>query len=83
MLTMEILRNTAEEHGFACLLHEKPYAGVNGSGKHNNWSIVGPDDKNWLTPGDNPHENAKFLTIICALTMAIDKHAGLLRATVA
>ena len=83
MLTMEILRNTAEEHGFACLLHEKPYAGVNGSGKHNNWSIVGPDHKNWLTPGDNPHENAKFLTIICALTMAIDKHAGLLRATVA
>jgi glutamine synthetase len=83
MLTMEILRNTAEDHGFACLLHEKPYAGVNGSGKHNNWSIVGPDDKNWLTPGDNPHENAKFLTIICALTMAIDKHAGLLRATVA
>ena len=83
MLTMEILRNTAEEHGFACLLHEKPYAGVNGSGKHNNWSIVGPDDKNWLTPGDNPHENAKFLTMICALTMAIDKHAALLRATVA
>ncbi len=83
MLTMEILRNTAEDHGFACLLHEKPYAGVNGSGKHNNWSVVGPDDKNWLTPGDNPHENAKFLTMICALTMAIDKHAALLRATVA
>ncbi len=83
MLTMEILRNTAEEHGFACLLHEKPYAGVNGSGKHNNWSVVGPDGRNWLTPGVNPHENAEFLTMICALTMAIDKHAGLLRATVA
>jgi len=83
MLTMEILRNTAEDHGFACLLHEKPYAGVNGSGKHNNWSVVGPDGKNWLTPGDNPHENAKFLTMICALIMAIDKHAALLRATVA
>ncbi len=83
MLTMEILRNTAEEHDFACLLHEKPYAGVNGSGKHNNWSVVGPDDKNWLTPGDNPHENAKFLTMICALIMGIDKHAALLRATVA
>ncbi len=83
MLTMEILRNTAEDHNFACLLHEKPYAGVNGSGKHNNWSVVGPDDKNWLTPGDNPHENAKFLTMICALIMAIDKHAALLRATVA
>jgi glutamine synthetase len=83
MLTMEILRNTAEEHDFACLLHEKPYAGVNGSGKHNNWSVVGPDDKNWLTPGENPHENAKFLTMICALIMGIDKHAALLRATVA
>jgi len=83
MLTMEILRNTAEDHDFACLLHEKPYAGVNGSGKHNNWSVVGPDDKNWLTPGDNPHENAKFLTMICALVMAIDKNAALLRATVA
>ena len=83
MLTMEILRNTAEDHNFACLLHEKPYAGVNGSGKHNNWSVVGPDDKNWLTPGDNPHENAKFLSMICALIMGIDKHAALLRATVA
>jgi glutamine synthetase len=83
MLTMEILRNTAEQHYFACLLHEKPYAGVNGSGKHNNWSVVGPDGRNWLTPGDNPHENAEFLTMICALIMAIDKHAALLRATVA
>ncbi|MFC1591699.1 glutamine synthetase III [Thermodesulfobacteriota bacterium] len=83
MLTMEILRNVAEEHGFACLLHEKPFAGVNGSGKHNNWSIVGPDGRNWLTPGDNPHENAEFLTMICALIKAIDTHAALLRATVA
>jgi glutamine synthetase len=83
MLTMEVLRNKAEEHGFVCLLHEKPFAGVNGSGKHNNWSIVGPDGRNWLTPGENPHENAEFLTIICALIKAIDTNAALLRATVA
>ena len=83
MITMEVLRQVAERHGFVCLLHEKPFAGVNGSGKHNNWSIVGPDGKNWLSPGDNPHENAKFLTIICALMEAIDIHADLLRASVA
>ncbi len=83
MLTMEILRKTAEEHGLVCLLHEKPYAGVNGSGKHNNWAVCGPDGKNWLSPGDNPHENAKFMTIICALMKAVDTHADLLRATVA
>jgi len=83
MMTMEVLRQVAERHGFVCLLHEKPYAGVNGSGKHNNWSICGPDGKNWLAPGDNPHENAKFLTIICALMKAIDTYAGVLRASVA
>ncbi len=83
MLIMETLRQIADKHDFACLLNEKPFAGVNGSGKHNNWSISGPDGKNWLTPGDNPHENAIFLTIICALMKAIDTHAGLIRATVA
>jgi glutamine synthetase len=83
MITMEVLRTVAESHGFACLLHEKPFAGVNGSGKHNNWSIVGPDGKNWLKPGDNPHENAKFMTIIVALMKAVDTHADLLRASVA
>ena len=83
MLTMDVLRKVSERHGFVCLLHEKPYAGVNGSGKHNNWSICGPDDKNWLSPGDDPHENAKFLTIICALMKAIDTYAGVLRASVA
>jgi glutamine synthetase len=83
MICMEILRKVAERHGFVCLLHEKPYAGVNGSGKHNNWSVVGPDGKNWLSPGDNPHENAKFLTMICALMKGIDTHAGMLRAAVA
>ncbi|MCU0857285.1 MAG: glutamine synthetase III [Pontiellaceae bacterium] len=83
MLAMEVLRKTAERHGFVCLLHEKPYAGVNGSGKHNNWSLTGPDGKNWLSPGDNPHENAKFMTMICALMKAVDTHADILRATVA
>jgi glutamine synthetase len=83
MMTMEVLRTTAEKHGFVCLLHEKPFAGVNGSGKHNNWSIMGPDGKNWLKPGDTPHANAKFMTIICALMKAVDTHADLLRASVA
>jgi glutamine synthetase len=83
MMTMEVLREVAERHGFACLLHEKPFAGVNGSGKHNNWAIMGPDGENWLTPGDSPHENARFLTIICALIKAVDTHADLLRASVA
>ncbi len=83
MVTMEALRKIAEKHGLVCLLHEKPYAGVNGSGKHNNWSICGPDGKNWLSPGDDPHENAKFLTMICVLMKAIDTYAGMLRASVA
>lgn len=83
MVVMETLSNVAARHGFVCLIHEKPYAGVNGSGKHNNWSVCGPDGKNWLTPGDNPHDNAKFMTLICALMQAVDTHAELLRAAVA
>ena len=83
MVCMDVLGRVAERHGLVCLLHEKPFAGVNGSGKHNNWSVSGPDGKNWLTPGDNPHENAKFLTVICALVKAVDTHADLLRSTVA
>lgn len=83
MLVMEALSTLAEEHGFVCLLHEKPFAGLNGSGKHNNWSIMGPDGKNWLKPGDNPHENAKFMALIVALMQAVDRHADLLRASVA
>ena len=83
MVVMEFMREVSERHGFACLLHEKPFAGVNGSGKHNNWSVCGPDGKNWLTPGDNPHENAKFLTMICALMKAVDTGAPLMRAAVA
>src|SRR3989339_992268 len=83
MMTMEVLRQTADRHGFVCLLHEKPFAGVNGSGKHNNWALCGPDGKNWLSPGNSPHDNAIFITVICALMKAIDTYAGLLRAGVA
>lgn len=83
MITMEVLHTVAAKHGFVCLLHEKPFAGVNGSGKHNNWGITGPDGKNWIKPGDNPHENAKFMTIVVALMKAVDTHADVLRAAVA
>ncbi|MBO7685490.1 MAG: glutamine synthetase III [Kiritimatiellae bacterium] len=82
MLVMDALRNVAEKHGFKCLLHEKPYAGVNGSGKHNNWSVA-YGGKNLLDPGTNPDENALFLTMLCAVIEAVDKHADLLRASVA
>jgi glutamine synthetase len=83
MMCMEVMKQIADRHGLVCLLHEKPFAGVNGSGKHNNWSVVGTDGKNWLTPGNNPHENAKFLFTLCAVIKAVDVNAALLRATVA
>ena len=83
MLTMLVLQETAARHGFVCLLHEKPFAGINGSGKHNNWSPTGPDGRNWLTPGDTPHENAKFMAMIAAIIAGVDTYAPLLRATVA
>ncbi len=83
MICMEVMRQLADKHGLVCLLHEKPFAGVNGSGKHNNWSIVGPDGKNWLYPGKTPHENAKFLAMLCAVIKAVDTYADLLRASVA
>jgi glutamine synthetase len=83
MLTMEMLRMIAFRHGLACLLHEKPFAGVNGSGKHNNWSVMGPDGKNWLTPGETPHENAKFLLVLTAIIKGVDEFADLIRATIA
>jgi glutamine synthetase len=82
MLTMETLRRIADKYGLACLLHEKPFAGVNGSGKHNNWSM-GTDAENLLNPGSTPHENAQFLTMVCAVIRAVDKFAGLLRVAVA
>ena len=82
MLIMDALRNVAEKHGLKCLLHEKPFAGVNGSGKHNNWS-VSYGGRNLLDPGSDPQENAVFLTMLCAVIEAVDKHADLLRASVA
>jgi glutamine synthetase len=83
MVVMQTLQEVAERHGLVCLLHEKPFAGVNGSGKHNNWSIVGPDGKNWLSPGHTPHENAKFLAMLCIIMKAVDTYAPLLRMAVA
>ncbi len=83
MVVMQTLQEVAERYGLVCLLHEKPFAGVNGSGKHNNWSIVGPDGKNWLSPGNTPHDNAKFLTMLCVIMKAVDTHAALLRMAVA
>jgi glutamine synthetase len=83
MIVMDLMRQIADKHGLTCLLHEKPFAGINGSGKHNNWSVVGPDGKNWLYPGKTPHENAKFLAMLCAVIQAVDSYADLLRVTVA
>ncbi len=82
-LTMETLQKVALRHGFVCLLHEKPFAGVNGSGKHVNWSMVTDDGINLLDPGVTPHENMVFLVMICAVMKAVDKYAKLLRASVA
>ena len=81
MLVMEVLRQVAERNGLVCLLHEKPFAGVNGSGKHNNWSIA-YGGRNLLNPGNDPHENAIFLTVLCAIIEAVDLHADLLRSSV-
>ena len=82
-LTMETMQKVARQHGFACLLHEKPFAGVNGSGKHNNWSLSTDDGQNLLNPGATPHDNMQFLVFLFAVIRAVDKYAGLLRATVA
>lgn len=83
MLTMDVLRRVAEEYGLACLLHEKPFAGINGSGKHNNWSMATDTGENLLEPGDTPHDNAQFLVFCVAAIRAVDKYAELLRVTVA
>ena len=83
MLCMEVMQKVAQKHNLACLLHEKPFANVNGSGKHSNWSVTGPDGKNWLSPGDNPHENERFLIMLCAVIQAVDEYAGLLLASIA
>lgn len=82
-LTMTILRNTAKKHGFACLLHEKPFAGINGSGKHVNWSVSNATQGNLLDPGDDPHKNIQFLTFCAAVIRGVHKFGPLLRAVVA
>jgi glutamine synthetase len=82
-LTMQVLQNVARRYGLMCLLHEKPFAGVNGSGKHNNWSMATDDGENLLEPGDTPHENLQFLFFCAAVIAAVNKHQGLLRASVA
>ncbi len=78
-LIMETLKKVAGRHGLQCLLHEKPFDGVNGSGKHNNWSLVTDDGINLLDPGKTPHENIQFLLVLCCILAAVDDHADLLR----
>ncbi len=82
-LTMEIMKKVADRHGMACLLHEKPFAGVNGSGKHNNWSLSTDTGKNLLDPGETPYENAQFLVFLTAVIKAVDEYQDLLRVSVA
>ncbi len=82
-LTMELMKSVADKHGLACLLHEKPFAGVNGSGKHNNWALSTDTGTNLLEPGDTPHENAQFLLFLVAVIKAVDDYQDLLRVSVA
>ena len=79
LIIMDVLKKKADKHGLACLLHEKPFQGVNGSGKHNNWSLVTDDGQNLLEPGDRPHENIRFLLFVCAIIEAVDTYPELLR----
>jgi glutamine synthetase len=83
MMTMETMRRTAPKYGLACLLHEKPFAGVNGSGKHLNWSMSDDEGHNLLSPGDSPHDNLQFLVFCTAVLRAVNKWQGLLRASIA
>jgi len=82
-LTMEIMKKVAAKHDLYCLLHEKPFAGVNGSGKHNNWSMGTDDGMNLLEPGNSPHENQQFLLFLCAVVKAVDEYPDLLRVSAA
>ncbi len=82
-ITMEIMKKVANRHGLQCLLHEKPFAGVNGSGKHDNWSLSTDDGINLIDPGDNPNENMQFLLVLSCIIKAVDKHADLLRLSAA
>ncbi|MBX3461662.1 MAG: glutamine synthetase III [Planctomycetes bacterium] len=83
MLAMEVMKQVAQRHGFHCLLHEKPYAGINGSGKHNNWSMATDGGDNLLEPGTSPEQNMRFMVMLAAVMRAIDLHADLLRTTIA
>ncbi|MBO4991474.1 MAG: glutamine synthetase III, partial [Firmicutes bacterium] len=82
-LTMELMQKVAARHGLVCLLHEKPFAGVNGSGKHNNWSLATDAGQNLLSPGETPYENAQFLLFLCSVIKAVDDYQDLLRISVA
>lgn len=82
-MVMETLKKVAGRHGLTCLLHEKPFAGVNGSGKHNNWSLTSDDGVNMLSPGETPHENIQFLLVLACILKAVDIHADLLRESAA
>ncbi|MEM1484652.1 glutamine synthetase III [Oscillospiraceae bacterium PP1C4] len=82
-LTMDLMKKIADKHGLACLLHEKPFAGVNGSGKHNNWSLSTDTGLNLLEPGNSPYENAQFMLFLCAVIKAVDEYQDLLRVSVA
>ncbi len=82
-ITMELMRKVALRHGFACLLHEKPFEGINGSGKHNNWSLLTNGGRNLLKPGENPVENREFLLVMCAVIAAVDDYADLIRLSAA
>lgn len=82
-ITMEVMQKLAKKHGLVCLLHEKPFEGVNGSGKHNNWSLCTDTGINLLKPGDTPHQNARFLLFLCAVIQAVDDYQDLLRLSVA
>lgn len=83
MLCMEVLKQVAQRHGFQCLLHEKPYSGINGSGKHNNWSMATDTGENLLEPGKSPSENMRFVVMLAAVMRAVDLHADLMRVTIA
>jgi glutamine synthetase len=83
MITMSVLRETAERHGFVCLMHEKPFAGVNGSGKHNNWALSTDTGVNLLDPRDETHTNMQFLVFLCAVIRGVDVHAEMLRGSIA
>ena len=82
-LTMEMMKKVADKHGLACLLHEKPFEGINGSGKHNNWSILTDTGVNLLNPGKTPSENTQFLVFLLAVIKAVDEYGDLMRVSVA